>query len=197
MSALFALQQALRDAIRARSIAQDARRDFERKLTEEFRARLVRELEAGGYNERVHATTIAENEAQRLVEAEKERIALEETTHPYPLGTRMVEWEYPRLYRQETVQDRRLTGRAGTLEIITDKSEHPGNKTYGLADRGELVVRILKKDGTLSKTYERVNRPWSLRWVPEGTDLLQEDLSWPEPQPKPAEKGDKPKETNE
>lgn len=65
--------------------------------------------------------------------------------------------------------------------MITAKSEHPGNKTYGLANRGDLVIRILKKDGTPSKAYDWVNRYGSPRWVPEGTDLLQEDLSWPKP----------------
>ena len=188
MSTLSALEQALRDAMRARSIAQDARSNFTSKLTEEFRAHLARELEAGGYNKRVRAATIAENEAQQAVEVERERVALSETVHPYPLGTRMVEWDYPRrLYRAPTVQDRILTGRVGVLEVITAKSEHPANKTYNLAARGELVIRILKKDGTPSKTYERVSRTWSLQWIPEGADLLQENLSWPKPR-----KGDEP-----
>lgn len=194
MSTLSDLEQTLRRAMSARHEAQDARRNFERKLTEEFHAHLARELEAGGYDKRVRAANIAENEAQQLVEAEKERIALSETLHPYSLGTRMVEWSYPRrLYSQATVQNRVLTGRVGVLEIITNKSEHPANKTYGLAERGELVIRILKKDGTPSKVYERLNRRWNLQWVPEGTDLLQEDLSWP----KPAEQEDEPEEISE
>jgi len=177
MSTLSDLEQAYKRVTSARFDAQDARRTFVQKLIDEFHAYLARELEACGYNERVRAANIAEHEALQAVEAEKERIALEETVHPYLPGTRMVEWECPR-WSNFKPEDRRLTSRVGILEVITSTSEHPANKTNGLANRGDLVIRVLKKDGTPSKAYELVNRG-QYRWVPEGTDLLQEDLSWP------------------
>lgn len=181
MSALSDLEQAYKRAASARFDAQDASRTFVQKLTEEFNTRLARELEAGGYNERVLAARIAEHEARKTLEAEKERIALSETVHPYPLGTRMVEWKYWTHHYHNRPENRALTGRVGILEVITSTSEHPANKTYGLANRGDLVIRILKKDGTPSKMYEQVRRHCAYHWVPEGTDLLQEDLSWPDP----------------
>ena len=179
MTTLSDIEQALKQAqIRSRD-AEQSSRDFESKLKDEFYARLNRELQEGGFRDRVRKANTSEYEARLALQAEKERIALEETVHPYPLGTRMVEWGYPKYTYCGTPKDRRLTGRIGVLEVITEKSEHPANKTNGLAERGELVIRILKKDNTPSKSYERVNGWRSDHWVPEGADLRQEDLSWP------------------
>jgi hypothetical protein len=45
------------------------------------------------------------------------------------------------------------TGRVGYTEVITGESVHPGN-TSSRAALGDIVLRILKKDGTPSARYE-------------------------------------------
>ena len=149
-----------RDALAEYTIALDAR--LKEKYDEQIRA--AREEEA-----RVHAALMEEREKEALARQ-----------YPYPLGTVMVEWESQRYSYRDDPKLRRLTGRRGVLEVITSTSEHPGNRSYSLAGPGDLVIRILKKNGKPGR--DDVSRDWRMRgnWVPEGTDLMQANLSWPE-----------------
>ncbi len=157
-----------------------ARRDALSEFTTALEARLERE-----YGEQIRQAREEENRISAAMLQEKEEAALGKR-YPYPLGSMLVEWAFPpRLYRAGTPRDRKLTGRKGVLEVITLESGHPANiSSWRMAKRGDLVVRILKKDGTKSLKYVRCRDRYDRdKWVPEGTDLLQPDLSWPKVEP--------------
>jgi hypothetical protein len=174
------LEQAYRDAQNRRSDLEDARSRERRECLAKFTAILGGNLDAK-YRDQIRQARAEEAVAEEALGKWKEEQA-KGAKHPYPLGTVMVEWEYPpRLYRNATPQDRRLTKRKGVLEIITAESEHPSNwGPWKRAYRGELVIRLLKADGKPSSRYVKASDHWERKhWVPEGTDLLQPELRWP------------------
>jgi hypothetical protein len=82
------------------------------------------------------------------------------TPREIPLGTRVEEWSAPKGWGYS--REKKSTGRRGVLEVITATSEHPDNvPSYRRASVGDVVVRILKKDGTPSKKY--VKGAWKHR----------------------------------
>lgn len=175
------LEQAYREAMNRRSDLEDARARERRQRLIEFTIALDADLDRQ-FLSQIRQARVEEVAAEQALGRWQEEQA-REAKHPYPLGTVLAEWEYPAtLYRAATPQDRRWTKRRGVLEIITADSEHPTNwGRWKCADRGALVIRILKKDGKPSRTYIKTSDPWVRnRWVPEGTDLRQPELNWPE-----------------
>jgi hypothetical protein len=173
-------EQAYRDARNRRSDLEDARSRERRQRLNEFTVALDADLDRQ-YLDRIQQARTAEAVAEEALGKWEEEQA-KGAKHPYPLGTVMVEWEYPpRLYRNATPQDRRLTKRKGVLEIITAESEHPSNwGHWKRAYRGELIIRLLKSDGKPSRSYVKASDHWEREhWVPEGADLLQPGLRWP------------------
>lgn len=69
---------------------------------------------------------------------------------PYPLGTRVRKWRHH--WGTETYTE---TKEVGLLEVVTDTTRHPGNRT-DKAQPGDLVVRLYKAGGGLGLRYERV-----------------------------------------
>lgn len=175
------LQLAYDDAHDRREDLESARARERHETLAEYTAALDRKLEET-YGEQIRIAREEEARTHAAWMQEKEQEALTRQ-YPYPLGTVMVEWKLPRYsYGREASRGARsFTGRRGVLEVITSTSEHPSNQAdYRRAQVGALVIRLLKKDRTPSKMYE--HRQWEMRhrWVPEGTDLTQADLSWPE-----------------
>jgi hypothetical protein len=96
----------------------------------------------------------------------------------HPPGTRMVEWECASRFYSEP-NARKLTGRVGVTEIITANSEHGKIADYRMAKRGDMVIRILKKDGTPSKVYVGPSNGMLYNWVPEGANIAEaKSLTW-------------------
>ena len=115
---------------------------------------------------RVSEASAAARAAVGAVEAEKERIALSGDSAPLPLGTRLEEWHQDRWSKTES-----RTGRVGIFEAITATSEHMSNKVWGRAKRGDYVVRLLKKDGSPAKKYERWTDYVARVWRPKAGQL--------------------------
>lgn len=122
----------------------------------------------------------AEAEAARLFNGEIELAAREEgerrevwqqvveaqalaAKREIPLGTMMEEWQ-PVKISMFHYGDLAPTGRKGILEVITADSEHPGNKMH--ASRGDLVIRLLKKDGKPGRDYVRRQYDIEYHWRP-------------------------------
>lgn len=123
------------------------------------------------YGERLKALSTARRDAKEAWEAERERIALEEGTGPYPVGTVLCEWDKKgRLGEDKSI--RVLTGRKGIVEVVTRNFVMPDNLSYGKPDIGQYAIRLLKKDGTPSKQFFTFRGRFTpdKMWKPEGTD---------------------------
>lgn len=120
----------------------------------EFEAGLKHDPSIEAAADRAHAARVALDEAL-------EARALTGEGAPYPLGTKLYEWE-----RKKWAREWALTGRVGVMEGFTRQSEQPDSLQHGRARIGDYVVRVLKKDGTPSKLY--INRFHWRNWLPEG-----------------------------
>lgn len=112
----------------------------------------------------------------RLVQIEAEILDLEdkaatEREVPYPLGTMLFLWEYKSTWICGQRQyEYKKAKQSGVLELITSKTQHPGNLTYK-AHIGALIVRSQKKDGSNGKSYVIYReQPRHQVWRPEGVD---------------------------
>lgn len=107
----------------------------------------------------------AQSEETRLRREKEEAEEREAIAAPrdVPIGAQVEEWKPKRLGPWRT-GPKEPTGRKGILEVITADSQHPGNKTN--ARRGDVVVRLLKKDGKPSRNY--IHNKWSIdnEWIP-------------------------------
>lgn len=143
-------------------------RDERSRVKRERDAAFEVELEAR-FGEMLRNASAAEAQAEQLFIAEQARVALEKAqakTYKVPVGSVLHEWTTKRFEKTPV-----WTGRRGVLEIISPESSHPGNLAYGRARIGDVVVRLLKKDGSPGQSYVQ---GWNLKfWAPEGTDLAQ------------------------
>lgn len=122
------------------------------------------------FGEPLQIAAAAASRAAELFQAEEDRVALEGAQakeYRIPVGTVLHEYTTRRFDKK-----RLWTGRRGVLEIVTPDSLHAQNAaSYSRAKVGDLVVRILRKDGSPSLSYVR---GWYMSfWAPEGTDLNQ------------------------
>ena len=85
-------------------------------------------------------------------------------------GQSMVEWNSYRVhYIGDPQKDYRwrVTGLMGVREIWTEKSIRPANlASYSIPVKGQVVIRLKKKDGSPSAKFVTRTRGW----FPEGTD---------------------------
>lgn len=163
------------------------RRAHERMLRtrDEFvRVRVKAARDKAEAEAKIEFDSAIEDAHQRSVQA---RLALEEarieraeafTDAPYPRGTKFVKWclsSYPRRWYPDK-------DTAGVLEPVNHDTVHPDGRNR-LAEPGDYIIRVLKKDGTVSKRYERIHRghdneyhlPW--HWYPEGVDPNAEEAA--------------------
>jgi hypothetical protein len=106
-------------------------------------------------------------EAEKAWKTAKVVAAQSKPSEHGPVGTRMVEWTNGRSYFGSTRREWSTTGRKGVLDIWTDESVAPGGTKWSLPGVGDYYVRVLKKDGTESTRFEKLNN-WGLKWRPEG-----------------------------
>ena len=115
--------------------------------------------ELGVEVETVEAT---ERAMRQAYEAERDRLAVENSKPPYLEGTILVEWNqghwseiaYPS-------RDRAV------MQIFRKGDEFLGGR-YNQPVAGRAVLRMLKKDGTPGKQVKTWQDGWVNRWLPEG-----------------------------
>lgn len=102
-------------------------------------------------------------------EANRVRRAKSMVSLPWPVGTKLVEFEPPR----GGSLDKKMvpTGEKAVLEVYEDGDPVPMNARWHRPSPGQVVLRLLKKDGTPGtkvecwNSYAMVNR-----WYAEGVD---------------------------
>lgn len=164
-----ALERAAQEAERALDKARTMRDDEKRQLIHAFRERVEREVDLK-HAEKIQALCNASVAASKAALAAKQSLALSGKTARVPLGTRMVEWE---LVRDYTTSKHKLrpSGRLGLVEVLTEGSPLPGNRAHGLPKIGDVIIRVLKKQGGKSLNCMKLDS-WDAmnRWFPEGQD---------------------------
>ena len=175
------LERIEREAENARDKTHRERGDFVRERRQAAHDAIEKEAD-----EKFKATIEAQHQvyvAARIA-ADEARIEVAESFEnaPYPKGTKFFVWEMPRY----SIRSQRILNKdkAGVIEVVTRDTVHPDNKAaYRCARVGDYIIRELKKDGTPSKKYERINLghdgkwhlPWD--WYPEGVNPNAEDKS--------------------
>ena len=87
-----------------------------------------------------------------------------------PVGMIVFEWSNKgSFYYSSAKRPWTKTGRKGQVDIWTSASDHPTNERWGLPSVGDKYVRLIKKDGTLSRKFEKLNS-WNGTWLPEGAE---------------------------
>jgi hypothetical protein len=161
-----------RDAAQRRLWGIDRERAaFLRERQDAFLVALTAET-AGLFDDRLAVARAELAAAEALADEAIEKAALAEERE-VPAGTLMEEWKTPRHTYGRGPKE--LTGRKGVLEIITRESVHPGNiREWSQAKVGQLVVRILKKNGEPGTSY--VSDVWGMRncWKVAGSKGAEE-----------------------
>jgi hypothetical protein len=104
------------------------------------------------------------NQAKQRYRDEQNRIAIQTSLSklPYPEGTIMIQWT--KSYRDTAYI---LTKEKGKLEIFREGDSFPLNRRWFRPSPGDLIVRLVKKDGT---TGIQIDKYHSNVWFPEGID---------------------------
>ncbi len=85
----------------------------------------------------------------------------------YPEGTRMDGWKNERKTDYENKWSKQATG---IIEVVTPETVHPESwADYSRAKIGEVVIRLLKKNGEASLMYACTRAMFPLKWIPEGS----------------------------
>jgi hypothetical protein len=162
------MSEKLQSLIDARNSASDALYEVE-KARREKKDRLIDEvnqsLEAE-FNEVIIALSAKVDEAKKLLDEERSRIAKASQDHPYPLGTLMYEYNVGKLDRKKF-----KTGKEGIFEIVTNETQFPANIAYR-KEIGKYIVRVLKKDGTPGL---KIETNWELYWEPKDESIKRRE----------------------
>lgn len=143
-----------------------------RERLDEFKRRLEAELH-DKYGPGIRVAEEVERTAQMALSEEKSRLAKTGAGSPYPLGTKLCEWELdPSVSLYARYRPRVLSGRTAVVEAVTVENIGEVGKPVGYtyrAEVGSFIARILKKDGKPGKLYFDLRSGW-LRdhWLPEG-----------------------------
>lgn len=172
-------QKALADASQAREKIDKAIHAFRSEAEDEFRDKMNDDIRAK-WGESRKAAQDAERAARESYtqwyeqQAAKVGMVITESwtgkvQRNIPVGTRCFEWCISNKYGAP--KGLLKTGRVGVVEVITAASEHPANLKYSKAHRGDIVLRLLKKDGKPGRylTGWDKNNFW-----PEGVDPNKE-----------------------
>lgn len=104
-----------------------------------------------------------EAEAKRLLEEEEDKIRLASVKPPHPEGTVLVLWSRDRLGYGPLKQ----TSKMVAVEVVrADSKFKSGIKDYSRPKNGEVIGRVLKRDGTPGLLFEKLNS-WET-WLPIG-----------------------------
>jgi hypothetical protein len=149
----------------ANSAVEVRRREREYELMKEVRAKLDAEFGA-----ELAATIKVEREASVVLEVEKDRVRELESLAklPYPVGTVLVEWEYPRWSHDGSKLKK--SGNRAVLQLYKQGDPLPGNSRWNRPRVGELVLRYLKKDGTPGMNVKAWQDRYEGEWMPEGVE---------------------------
>lgn len=152
------LQQLEETAIAARralTALEVAKNDEERALIDAAKETIRKEMSAK-HDPAIRNSRAAVSAAELLLNNEKDRIARTGEGGPFPVGTKVAEWEQDRWSRKW-----KAPVKFGVIECITRDSLHAGNVSdWSRAKLGEFVIRHLKKDGTPSAKYTIADRGW-------------------------------------
>ena len=163
MSKKLTQAETARDKARAALREVVAQRNDERdRLLREEEHRIDVEMKAK-FGERISALTFAANRA----EAEYQQALVEEglRTAKYPPGTKLCGWKKDRSYYGST--GKWIMAATGIVEVMTPTTEVPKTLKWSKPRIGELVVRVLTKDGKPGKVVQRLEG-WRQTWLPEG-----------------------------
>ena len=131
------------------------------ELEDEVRAKLDAE-----FGVELAAAKAAEKEAEDNYDEENIRLREKESVKrlPYPLGTILVEWAYPRFRHDELEK----TSNRAVLQIFKEGDIISSTVKWSRPDFGSLVLRCIKKDGTTGVSVEQWRNGYERRWLPEG-----------------------------
>ena len=128
------------------------KREVERKVREKFG-----EAEHKAGNEFAAAQQALRDELDKRAVAEAEKKI------PYPIGTKMVYWE------KENFSDGwRAPCIYGVLEVFKKGDDYSSNLRWNAPNPGDIIIRVLTKDGKPGKKFEKLFRGHRHEWVPEG-----------------------------
>lgn len=142
-----------------------------RKLREERDQKIYDQVES--LQEEVHAEyrdrMNAAHEECVAARAELDAAKLADAKPKWPVGTVVCAWKQrTEGWMQRPTGEWKVIAK-GVMEIITAESEHPDSlNKYSRASIGDVVVRLLKKDGTPGKKYESLTGWKAKHWLPEG-----------------------------
>ena len=139
-----------------------ARAAMERELMEELRKRVSEK-----YGEQEIKACKEYSEAARAVkeEMDRRRVLAGEAGVPHPVGTRMAQWK-----RVLFGDGWRTSGVYGVLEVFKKGDDYPLNMRYSAPNPGDIIVRILTKDGKPGRKFERMGVFRDSAWMPEGQE---------------------------
>lgn len=158
-------EAAYMEACSARAKAQHALEKKRDDLLDKARNQIDRDLKPE--DDAVTALKLAEHAANHEWNLAKVASAHLKPCEHGPVGTRMVEWSTGRGYYSHRSWAK--TGRTGKLAIWDEHSDYPTNTRYGHPSVGDYYVRVVKKDGTISRNFETLS-DWKSKWLPEGVN---------------------------
>jgi len=174
MSRLEELQTAWGEASGKHEAVRDARMAFERELLDEVSKKVD-----GKFRAEECASHNAEAAAERAFRDEENRIRAEGNSAKllHPEGTVLLEWRLGPWGSAN--REMGLTGRSAVLQIFKKGDLFPSNVRYRRPRPGDVVLRLIKKDGrpgiAIETVYERHDwfcesgKNWS-RWLPQGKE---------------------------
>jgi hypothetical protein len=131
----------------------------------EAKERIESELSAK-YSEEQSRLHEAARAARQAYETAK--LAEANASLPFPVGTKLIGWIRRKLssFRCGPLEKKSL----GVVEVCDKNTEIPKGIVYHRPDIGDVLVRLLKKDGTPGKAVEKYNGDgWRTHiWLPEG-----------------------------
>lgn len=160
MSDLEELQRVAKEKYEALMSIQWSRHKMESELEEEVRKKVKEKF---GEAERKASKEHGEADCALKTELERIRVAESESKIPFPVGTKMVLWE-----RERFSDGWRTPCVFGILEVFKKGDAYPVNLRWNAPTPGDIIVRILTKDGKPGIKTEKYSVWRNKAWVPEG-----------------------------
>ena len=140
------------------------KRDDERRDLLAAETRRIDALMEERYGQQITATANAVGLARAALDAARVEAA-QSKADELPQGT-LVEWNNQPITKWSRHYKFSRTGRRGKIEIVTGESQFAANlHGYSCPKLGDVIVRVLKKDGTASSKF--VRWPCNVNWGPQ------------------------------